>query len=581
MADPLKFILDLDAKLGNLPSLDQVLGKIADKLSKVDPGMKNTLRAFNALQTGANVAGKGLGGLRSGLNSAGGHVGDFVRDALAHFTALATFAGFSNLVNGAISLGKSLITTVASAERADAVLSALVGPDKAKLIDQMANKISAGTEFDDDALKRFASGLLRVGFAFNKLPTAWALGADIAAITDGDPAQTLAEVGAALERLQKKGGLDTKILSAAGLGEKEFFGPLGKKLGISSKDAEARAAIPGAINSDVLLAQLVESVQKKTGKAPGAVGQQRGLGLSAALSRLQSVPDNIFKSFKGTQAGADLAVGFNNLATTLGPDGPVGKKIVAGLGGVFTQLSGWVARADFDKITAQVMGFIDSAGQVLDVVVPVFKFIGAVFDAVGTAIGSVLAELFLEFESLINVGTKIGDFFGNVVTALTDAEEKFLLWAGNLGSKIWEGLKGGLSKGVASMGGVIGELFGKGLLGPTEEVLEIQSPSRVFERYGALTGQGFAKGLAGTTKDLEATVGATYGLAAPSADLSLGGGVGAGSSGPITITAPVTVNYTGTGGPEAAQQIATVVQELLPGQLQYAFERLRVELGTA
>ncbi len=584
MASPLKFILDLDAKMGTTVAASKVLKGIEATLLRLDPGLKRTGQVFNALGAGIGTslrgAGAGLGLLRDGVNGVGKHVGKFGRDALAQFTALATFAGFSHLISGITSIGKSLIETVAKTERTDAVLTALVGADKAKKLDELANQISAGTEFDDDNLKTFAAGLLRVGFAFDKLPKAFALGADIAALTDADPAQTLAEVGGALERIQQKGGLNFKILSNLGIQKKDFFGDLGKTMGISMEDAEARAE-KGKVKLDVIFAQIQKSVGKVSKVAPGAAGQKAGGGLSATLARLQRVPEDIFKSFKGTQASTDMAVAFERLAKLLGPDGPVGSKIVAGIGTAFGAVAKWLATVDFDRVMTQVSAFGVTASEVLGVFGTAFKFIAGVFDWVGTTIGEFVGEIFLEVEKLIGVGNSIGEFFGGIVVLLEDWSSKLFETAKYIGIKIWEGIKSGIASGAASLGGAMSGLL-ESLMGTTESVLEIHSPSRVFERYGLLTGEGFAKGLTGSMDRIDASLGGTL-LPAPSADVGIGMGLSRGgdtAGRPITFTIPITINYSGSGGDGAAEEIAAAVRDILPGQLQHAFERLQVELGT-
>jgi hypothetical protein len=581
--NPLKFILALEAKLGNLPTMDKVLGKVAARLAQLDPQLQKTLKVFSHVQGALNLANRAFSGAQSAWGSAmkgaSNHVKEFGRDALAQFTALATYNGLTALARGAVNLGTRLIDVVAHAERTDAVLTSLVGPEKARALDELANQISGGTEFDEDDLKKFAAGLLRVGFAFNKLPNAFALGADIAALTDGDPTQTLLSVGEALERLQSKGGLDSRILRGMGVSEVKFFADLGKRLGVSAEEAKKLAE--GGKKSEAVFAQLAATVTALSGNTKaGMVGEERGQGLLATWERLKRVPDDLFKATRGTKATDNIAHGFAALAEQLGPDGPIGSRVVAGLASVMEKAGEFLKTVDLGKTLDDLAAFGESAKQVWNVFTTVFGAVAKVFDWVGTAIGTVAAELFLEVENIINFGTKIGDFFGGLVVTIVDYASKFFEAAKFLGIQVWEGLKAGVTGAVGKVGSAVGTLVDK-VTGTTEQLLEIRSPSRVFERYGQLTAQGFAEGLEAGAFEVERTVDNTFDLPASSSQLQSTRPAAAGGRQAVAISAPITINYNGRGGPEAAQEIAAAVADILPGQLQSAWERMSVELGTS
>ncbi len=247
----------------------------------------------------------------------------------------------------------------------------------------------------------------------------------------------------------------------------------------------------------------------------------------------------------------------------------------------FDTVSKWLANTDFNKVIGDVKAFGESASQVFGVVATAAKWVWKAFDFVGTTIGKTVGQVFLEFENLMKVGTKIGDFFGSIDVVIKDWSSRLFEGAKFMGIRIWEGIKSGITEKVSAVGGAMSKLL-ESLMGTTEEKLQIHSPSRVFERYGALTGEGFAKGLADKTRDVEASVKGTYSLPAPSADLMLGAGANAASKGRrqgAMFTVPITINYTGSGGPEAAREIGEVVKQILPGQLQHAFSRLLVETG--
>lgn len=418
MPNPLRFLLDLDAKLGDLPGARRHLTAIDKVLLKLDPGLKRTAaasRAFGAAlghtinmsksaagafaRLGTAIGGAartgvtGLGRLRGKLNEVfeSRSIKQGFRDWATNFSALAAFHGLAALARGAVSFGTAMVDTIASAERTDAVLNNLLGPSKAKRLGDLADQISGSTEFDDDDLKRFASGLLRVGFAFDKLPNAFALGADIAALTDQDPAQTLSEVGAALERLQQRGGLDDRILKNLGIGRKDFYADLGRRLGTSAEAAEKLAE--AGKHGDEVFAQIVESVGKISKGAPGVLGERMGKSLSATWARFRRLPEDLFKSLKGSEASESLIAGIERVTDVLGPEGRVGKRIAGALGKALSGASDWLAKLDVDALVEDVKAFAAAVGVFADAITGLGKAVGWVGDTIGKSLGKVYVGL--------------------------------------------------------------------------------------------------------------------------------------------------------------------------------------------
>jgi hypothetical protein len=145
-----------------------------------------------------------------------------------------------------------------------------------------------------------------------------------------------------------------------------------------------------------------------------------------------------------------------------------------------------------------------------------------------------------------------------------------------VGRAIWRGTVAGQNEGLPMVWKSAEDAI-KFAAGGMEQEAEIHSPSKVFQRLGRNISEGLARGMEDGTPLVERS------LPAPSADVGIGMGLGRGASGsrPIAISAPITVNYSGPGGAEAAGAIAAAVADILPGQLQHAFERIQTEMGTA
>jgi phage-related protein len=258
---------------------------------------------------------------------------------------------------------------------------------------------------------------------------------------------------------------------------------------------------------------------------------------------------------------ARLADTFGVLADQLAPGGPIGSRIVAGLEQVFTRVDAFLKSVDIEALTARLLEFWEGAKVVFGVLSAGFSEVATIFNAVGTFLGEAVASCYL--------------FVDAVGTALGEGAAKLFLAGEELGGFIWKGLTEGILGGLGRVGDAVGELA-FGAVSKVKNVLGIQSPSRVFMEMGAMTGEGYAKGVEGSKSRIDRVVDQTVGLSAPSASLrpqSMSGG-------PISISVPITVHYSGAENGNA-EEIAGRIRDLVPGQLQSAFEQLRLEMGAA
>jgi hypothetical protein len=110
----------------------------------------------------------------------------------------------------------------------------------------------------------------------------------------------------------------------------------------------------------------------------------------------------------------------------------------------------------------------------------------------------------------------------------------------------------------------------------TRHELKIQSPSRVMSDHGMMVGAGFVDGIERSAAEVDAAVARAF-----TPDVATGGGGSGSGTGRAPITVHVETNVTGAGGDAAAigQQVATQVQEILPGALQSALEQMDAQMG--
>lgn len=281
--DPLKLLLELDAQVRGLLGLDRQLegtGKNAAQSKKQLEGLRKELenlrvpgeirrldKELRELRNPPGVIARGLEGLND-------RAGDFARETLAHFTALAGFEGLKRLVEGVVDLGKELLTVTAHAQRTETSFKLLLGAEKGSDLLEYLDHIAGATEFDDDDIKGMAQDLLKVGVAADKIPDMIAAGLDIAAFSKTG-LQGLQEATSAFERLAQTGQVDFRILKGLGIQKPEFLKDLSKETGLGIKDLEDQMQ-KGKVDVDILTQQLYRSITKKTGLKLGGAGVQVG-----------------------------------------------------------------------------------------------------------------------------------------------------------------------------------------------------------------------------------------------------------------------------------------------------------------
>lgn len=546
MAD-LKWLLELDAKFNSLLGANAALGR-----------MEKAMR--------------GVGGV---AKSAFGDLNGFAEKTLAHFTALASFEGIKRLGEGLIDLAEDTINTAAAAERTATAFKLLVGASEGGRLLDYIDEIAGKTEFTDDALKGMTQGLLKAGLAAKDIPRALQATLDMAALS-GNGAEGAASAIGAFERIQQKGSVDSRVLRGAGIKEKDFYAQLAKDTGLGLKTVKDRAE-KGKIAVSQVMESLYTVISGKTGMKLGGAGVEMGKGLEARLTHFKDIPDQFMQQLGKSPAMAKMSEFLGKLIGQLSPDSPMGSKLMNGIDSIFQSLVGFLGTVDIAGAGAAILGFfeklpsyVDAASTTLGVFVTVAKGVWMFFDALGQTIGQTVAAVYLFVEALTNVGDQIGAFAGDLyVKAMT------------IGTSIWEGIKTGILGGITAVGEAIGSL-GNSMVSNLKGLLGIHSPSSVFMALGAQTGAGFALGVENSGDRVDRAISGlggsgTIDLTAPSAQLPQAGG---GRGGAVTLNVPITVNVSGRDASDA-RGIATAIRDMIPGQLQAAFEQLALELGTA
>ncbi len=165
-------------------------------------------------------------------------------------------------------------------------------------------------------------------------------------------------------KIQQKGGVTTKQLAGVGLGETNipaFFKDLGKSLHITAKEAEKRAATPGGIDPQILRNSIVMAIEKQQGGQAGTGAEKAGSSLFGMWNKLKELPEDFFEKLVNSPAIPRLTKMVGDILEKLSPDGPIGKRIIAGLEKMFDKLSVWVS----DALSPEnIDGFINAVAKI-------------------------------------------------------------------------------------------------------------------------------------------------------------------------------------------------------------------------
>lgn len=572
MAAPLEFLFSIDAKLDGLMKLLEETEKSVEALHKLDHATEGAVHATEHAEKASHHA-------ASAHEKHGhavwqlGHQYEYVKNGIHEFAEalglVLAYEVIEKLVDKVVELGEEIVNAAAKAERAEKSFKLLLGAEGGDELLEYLEDITKHTEFTNEKLQGTAASLLRVGFAGEGLHRALAAALDISALPGGN----LDEALSSIERLKRTGRVDNRTLGGIGFGEKDFLEQLSKRTG-SPAAVLKQEMEKGKLDVDEALESLYDLIHKRTGKALGAAGVAMSETLGARLTHLKDAPEEIFKTLSKGEAFEKLSARIGKLSEMLNPSGEVGGKLAKTLGVLFTKAVDFVEHVDFEKVGAQVIDFLDklpgrfeTAIEVLDVFVAVFKLVGETFNIVGEFIGDAAAEIFLEVEQLAEYFDKIGTFIGEVAA-------KLYLGAVDIGTKLWQGLKEGITGGITYVMDAVSNM-GDAVVGKLKGVLGIHSPSTVFAGLGEMSGEGYLQGLDEAMGRMSDSVPAGA-FARPVA--------GGAAAGPIQVTIHIEthVGGGGAGGATAAEigeQVATHVEAILPGALQAAFEQMQIEAG--
>jgi hypothetical protein len=548
------------------------------------------------------------------FSGAGAKIGEFARGTLQHFTALGAAEGLKMMTEKVIEFGKEMLAAAGNAERSASSFKLMLGVEGGESLLRWIEDIAKYTEFSDDQVKGFAQTLLKAGYSGAGLKKALLATLDLAAIDTNKDAGAGAALGA-LEMLQSTHQVNTRMFKSFGMEEDDFYKQLSKNTGTGIETLKKQMTA-GKVDLEQSKAALFQLITRKTKGDLGTAAFGKSEGMNARIMHLKDLPDQFMQGLVGTPALQKLSDSIAHILEVFDPESPKGKKIAAGLERMVTMFADMLGKVDvehvadvllktFTALPPLVESLAAALGLVVDGLMGVAKWMGAGQAAAAKAGGAGpsmqgpttagLGGGMLTTDSLKAPGwvQKIEGWFGikpetEAESTARTARETALFRAtpaGQAAMKEWmaAGLMNaqGGAKGMDAGAPLLKAAGGRAAMASSDGFTtkaEIKSPSRLFERHGRMTGEGFALGLEATHARIARAATRSIDVISPAAGATtdtrtLGGG-------PISVSVPITVNVEG-GGNVDADDIASRLRDLVPGQLQAALEQLRVELGIA
>lgn len=160
-----------------------------------------------------------------------------------------------------------------------------------------------------------------------------------------------------------------------------------------------------------------------------------------------------------------------------------------------------------DTSLTSVLSAITSAGEIAAYI---FAGLAIAFGAVVLVIGAVVAAFGLMLAGLIAIPIALGEIAGAIFGFFLNAWNKVLEFFGGLdfaaiGANMIQGFINGISSMVGALVSSVTGAVGSAI-GAAKSLLGIASPSKVFESFGDMTGEGFVMGVEAQNDNAQAAM---------------------------------------------------------------------------
>lgn len=575
----IQFIVDIQDRLEGALAASESLKKLYEDAEKADHGVTKLERDMDhAGRMSRNAAGAHDAHAHSALNL--GHAFDGAREKVMGFSEaiglVLAFEGVEKLIDLVKELGSEILHAGASEQRSNLAFEFAFGAEKAEELLGYMDQFRKASEFNEDTVKDMMLQLSRAGFAAAELPRAMAAAGDIAARFT-DKTAGLSSALMALSTLKTTGRIEGRQFKALGLGEEnaeaKFFAVLSRRTGVGV-EALKKQMQDGKVKLEDAQEALYSIIAGERGVL-GAGVVKAGQGMAAKLTHFREIPELIFESVEKSPAFARFATFIGEMTEKLGPEGPLGSKLATGLGHAFDAVATKLSQIDEKDIEGFVMALAKLPGVIADLTNALVKLVPVASKAAGAvsvlmddsdkstlgnpAIGNapLIGPAYTAWR-LFKAAISDDDAAKNAAHAQVQGLESTMLADG---PKIYRVGAGAAQQSIA------------GFKGP--QGIDSHSPSKKFAHLGRMSAEGFEEGLNDGVDAMD--------IAAPSrrmlgsvADVAAPVAGGAGS---VSVSAPVTVNVSGT--ESTPEQIAEVIRVEVPSAILAALEQIGLQGGQA
>jgi tape measure domain-containing protein len=499
----IKFLVDLDSRTGGINSAIRGLHDVGNAAQAANEHLRHSGHEFSALTSNL-----------------------FKADVAAHIFERGFEKAFElaeHAVDRVVEGVKEAINVMAGAQREELALTNLLG-DRGEAREQLEylEKFASLSEFNGKQTKSFAIELQKAGYHGAEFRNAMELVADAASLSS-DKLAGAQDAISSLSRMQLTGKVDSRTLKGLGLDARDILGELQHTMGVG-KATLAKMIKDGSLPAEKAFDAVLVGITKKTHKGLGEAGMAMGEGLEAKLTHLRDIPERIFERLKDSPVADKLGHLFDKALEAFDPDGPKGRRIVAGVDRLLGSVGDTLDKFDWDSAAASLAGIGMALGTWIDPLSKVAAFLLKI------------TEVSLRVpKALVDLGERIGDRAG--AAAVTASE------------------------GTATQRGVMAAVSGVSpLLGVAAGALMNRQRSWNDEQWEARQAALSSGGI-------------VAGAALP--DISRSRGGSAGGTG-ITATAHVTVDARGHDKPE---EVGEAVKEATKHGMTKALETHTIQKG--
>lgn len=519
--------------------------------------------------------------------------------------------GARQLGNVVIDGGKFALGALAFKESTLASFELMLGTKKeAKEFFDLAKGFGKLTPFETEDVVASFQQLLQAGFSKTEVPIVFQALGDVAA-GKGFDKQVIDRLTLAFGQIRSKGKLmgdDLRQVVEAGVGRGAIFEHIAQQLGVDPKSIDDVMS-KGRISADVALTAMLDTIRDKFsgGKELGQGMLQQATTIRGLMSTLASAPMDMFldidldssKGFKG------IKTFMSGLVDALNPDSLNGGRlknvitdVVDDVGGLLGSITVEDLTAGFktlvDLVKVGVSGVVAFKDGMMEMLGPTFELMQTmeggqdtaegfriVMAGLGVVLGAIINTIILAamgIGKLFNALKRLSDFissqkfFGDQFgfKAMIEQLDPMLSFVESFGADIVKGL----ANGILSMMNVPVDAIlnvGRNVIDGFKSLMDINSPSGVFEDFGQFTAEGFARGVDGGRGMVDSSVTRMVTVPAPMATR------GGGGRAPINVT----LNFTINGAADDGDTIARKIADLLPSQLTSLLEQISIEDGEA